>query len=92
MHPAAVDPFDRLGHERGDEAEAVGHVAHHELERGQIVGGGERVGILEVDLVLAGGHLMMGRLHLEPHLHQLLDDHAPDFLAPVHRPQVEVRG
>jgi hypothetical protein len=91
VHPAAVDPLDRLGHERGEEAVAVGDVPDHELESGQVVRGGEHVGVAEIDLVLAGRHFVMGGLDLEPHLEQLLDDDAADLLAPVHRPEVEVR-
>ena len=90
VHPAAVDPLDRLRHERRQEAEPVGHVADDELEGGEIVGGGERVGVPEVDLVLPGGDLVVRRLHLEPHLHQLLDDDPADLLALVDRAQVEV--
>ena len=74
------------------EPEAAGDVPDDELEGGQIVGGGERVGVLEIDLVLPGGHLVVRRLHLEPHFQQLLDDDPPDLLAPVDRPQVEVGG
>ena len=72
-------------------AEAAGDIAHDELEGREVVGGGQRVGIPEVDLVLPGGHLVVGGLNLEAHLHQLLDDDAPDLLTAVDRPQVEVR-
>ncbi len=92
VHAAPVDAFDRLGHERRDVAEAAGNVANHELEGGEIVGRGERIGVPEVDLMLAGRHFVMGRLHLEAHFDQLLHNDSPDLLAPVERTQVEVGG
>ncbi len=90
VHAAAVHSLDRLGHERGEEAVAVGHIPDDELEGGEIVRRDERIGVLEVDLVLAGGHLVVGGLDLETHLRELLDDHPPDLLALVERAQVEV--
>ena len=63
---------------------------HHEAERGDVVGRRERVGIAEVDLVLAVGDLVMRRLHLEPHLLERRHDRASRLLATVHRRQVEV--
>ncbi|HEV8177953.1 MAG TPA: hypothetical protein VGP44_09725, partial [Gemmatimonadales bacterium] len=58
--------------------------------KGQIVRGGERIGVPEIDLVLAGSYLVMRRLHLKAHFHQLLHDHSPDFLTTIDRSQVEV--
>ena len=40
--------------------------------------------------MLARRHLVVRRLHLEPHLDQLLDDDPADLLALVHRAEVEV--
>ena len=75
----------------GEKAVAVGDVADDELERGQVVGGDQRVGVLEVDLVLARGHFVMGGLDLEAHRGELLDDDAADLLAAVERAQIEIR-
>ena len=50
----------------------------------------DRVGVLEVDLVLARRHLVVRRLDLEAHLLQHDHDVAPALLAPVHRREVEV--
>ena len=46
---------ERLGHERGDGAEFLGHGAHHPAEEGVPVSGGQAVGIGPVDLELAVG-------------------------------------
>ena len=92
VHPAAVQTLNRLGHERRQEAVPVGDVAHDELEGGQVVGRDQGVGVAQVDLVLARGHLVVGRLDLEAHCLHLLDDHPADLLALVHRTQVEVCG
>ena len=92
VHAAAVLPLDRLGHERGEEAVAAGDVAHDEPEGGDVVRGGQRVGVAEVDLVLARRHLVMRRLHLEPHQLEVLHHHPADLFAPVHGAQVEVRA
>ena len=65
-------------------------VADDELERRHVVGGDQRVGVPEVDLVLAGRDFVVRRLHLEAHFHELLDDDPADLLAPVDRGEVEV--
>src|SRR3989442_193196 len=67
VHPRAVLPEDRLGHEGREKPMSVGDVADNEPERREVVGGLERLGVAEVDLVLAGRDLVMPRLDLEPH-------------------------
>ena len=90
VHAASGLALDRLGHERGEESVAVGDVADHEPEGGEVVRGRERVGVAEVDLVLARRHLVMGRLHLEAHQLEIVHDQPAQLLALVHRGQVEV--
>ena len=63
-----------------------------EFEGHDVVGGAEGVGVLEVDLVLAGGHLVVGGLNLKAHLFQRHADLAAGALAVVERAQVKVAG
>jgi len=90
VHPGTVLPGDRLGHERRQEAETIGDVAHHEPEGGQSIGRGQCVGIAKVDFVLPVGHLVMGRLDFEPEVLEIVDDDPPDFFALINRREVEV--
>ena len=92
VHARAVDAEHRLGHEGGVQAELGGDGAHHPLEGDGVVGGGEGVGVLEVDLVLALGHLVVAGLDLEAHGLQRLDDLAAAVDAGVVRFHVEVAG
>jgi hypothetical protein len=83
VHARAVLPEDWLGHERGVKIVRHGRVPDDEAERGQVVRCRERVGVLEVDLVLTGSDLVMSRFHLEAHRLQVVDDHPPGALAEV---------
>ena len=67
-----------------------GHLLDDEPEGDDVVGGGDRVGVAEVDLVLARRDLVVRRLDLEPHRLEHLDDVAPRVLAEVDRREVEV--
>ena len=49
-----------------------------ELEGDRVVGGLERVGVLEVDLVLARGDLVVGRLDADPERLEGVDHVVPD--------------
>ena len=90
VHPRAVLPEDRLGHERREKPVPVGDVADDETERREVVRRLERLGIAEVDLVLARRHLVVPRLDFEAHGDEILDDQPPDLLRPIHRRLVEV--
>ena len=92
VHPAAVLAEDRLRHERRREPEPLRHRLHDETEGRDVVGRRERVGVAEVDLVLAVRHFVVRRLHLEPHLLEVVHDRAPRILAEIHRREVEVRA
>ena len=83
--------MDRLGHERGVHPVAGGDRLDHHPERDQVVGGGERVSVAEVDLVLADRDLVVRGLDLEAHLLERDLDVAPAVLAAVDRGDVEVR-
>ena len=90
VHPAPVLPEDRFRHEAGEQAELLGDVFHHEPKGGDVVGRRQRVGIAEIDLVLAVRHFMVRGLDLEAHPLQDIHDRAPRVLAEVHRRKVEV--
>ncbi len=83
--------MDRLGHERRVQAVLLGDRLQRELEGDRVVGGAERVGVLEVDLVLAHGDLVMGRLHPDPERLERVDHVLADLLGEVGR-EVEVAG
>ena len=83
VHARAVDAVDRLGHERRVQAVLVGDGLEGELEGDGVVGGAQRVGVLEVDLVLAGGHLVVGGLDADPEGLQGVDHVLADLLREV---------
>ena len=90
MHARPVTTVDRLGHERSDEPVPHRDGPHHEPQGGQMVGHRQRVGVAEVDFVLAAGHLVMRRLGAELHLLEGRDDDAAGALPAVHRHEIEV--
>src|SRR6185312_1622334 len=59
VHAAAALTEDRRGHERGDEAELLGHVFDDKPEGRDVVGGAQSIGVAKVDLVLAVRYLVM---------------------------------
>ncbi len=62
----------------------------HETEGDDGVGGGNRLAVLEIDLVLPGRHLVVGGLDLETHRLEHQGDVASRFLAEVSGAEVEV--
>ena len=91
VHARAVDAVDRLGHERRVQAVLLGDRLQRELEGDRVVGGLERVGVLEVDLVLAGGDLVVGGLDADAERLEGVDHVLADLLGEVGR-EVEVAG
>ena len=92
VHAVAGGAVDGLGHERGVKAVLLRQSLHRQLEGHDDVGGVEGIGVLEVDFVLAGGHLVMAGLHLNAHVLQRQADLPAGALAVVQRAQVEVAG
>ena len=90
MHPAAVDAEDGLGHEGRVQAVLLREGLDGHAEGHDVVRGGEGVGVLEVNLVLAGGDLVVAGLYLEAHLLQGEADVAADELAVVDGAEVKV--
>ena len=91
VHPRAVDPEDRLGHERRVEAVELGDRLEGELEGERVVGGLEGVRVLEVDLVLARRDLVVRRLDRDPEGLERVHHVLADFLREVGG-EVEVAG
>ena len=77
VHSVARQTVDRFGHKGGVKAVPLGNSLHRQLEGHDLVRTVQSGGILEVDLVLAGRHLVVGRLNLIPHLLQGQADASP---------------
>ena len=67
VQPVAGLVGERLGHERGVAAVALGQGVHHQPEQDQPVGGGQGVGVQPVLLVLAVGVLVVVGVVAPPH-------------------------
>ena len=65
VHARTVDAVDRLRHEARIEAVLLGNLLQRVLEGSGVVGRGERVRILEVDLVLTWRHLVVRGFNLD---------------------------
>ena len=90
VHPAAVYPGYRLGHESGIHAVFLGYFLHGYPVDHYVVGHGQGVGVSEVDLMLAGSHFVMGIFDTDSHLLQR-DNRLPAKLAGyVGRRHIEV--
>ena len=70
VHPVASGAINGLWHKGGVEFIGIGNFLHRLLEGDDIVRSVEGVGIFEVDLMLAGGALMVGSLNLKAQLFQ----------------------
>ena len=74
VHARTLHAPERLGHEGGEHALLARHLLDHHAGRHDGVGHGERVGVAQVDLVLAAGVLVLGVLDGDAHL---LEHRAP---------------
>ena len=90
MHAAAGHAIDGLGHEGGVEAVEARHGLHRQLEGEDVVRRFQRLGILEVDLVLPVAAFVVAGLDFEAHLLQGQADLAPRLLPVVQRAHVEI--
>ena len=88
--PLPFWPKIGFGMNDASKPELLRDVLHDEPERRDVVGRRQRVGVAEVDLVLAVRDLVVRRLHLEPHLLEHVDDRAPRVLAEVRGREIEV--
>ncbi len=92
VHSRTVDAEDRFGHEGRVQTVLGGDGADNPLESHGVVCGGQRVGVLEVDLVLALGNLVMRSLDLKAHRFQGLDDLAAAVDTAVVRLNIKITG
>ncbi len=67
-----------------------GHRLEAVLDHQHAVGGRQGVGVLQIDLVLTRGHLMVARLHLKAHGVEVQRSLLPDYLPWVQRELVEI--
>ena len=81
---------ERLGHERGPHAVAERDLLDDVAERHHVVGHRQRVGIAQVDLLLAGRALVVAELHRDAHLLERVDGVAAEVRRRVVYGLVEV--
>ena len=67
VHARAGVGGEGLGHEGGPDALAERDLPDHGAEGHDVVGRGERVGVAQVDLLLAGAALVVAELHRDAH-------------------------
>ena len=68
----------------------VCNCSNNETKRREIVRRDERVGIAEIDFVLAPRNLMMTGLDFEPHVLEIVNDETTNGLRFVHGSHIEV--
>ena len=68
VHARALHAGQRLGHEGGEDAFLARHLLDHHAGGHDGVGHGQRVGVAQVDLVLAVRVLVLGVLYGDAHL------------------------
>ena len=92
MHTGAVDALLGLGHKGGVKAVALGNGLGRHLEGHDIVRRAQHVLVLEIDLVLGRGDLMVGGFHLESHVLQIQHNVPAHVLRQVDGRHVEIPG
>ena len=90
VHARTLHAGQRFGHEGGEDPAFGRDLAYEQAERHDVVGHRERVGVAEVDLVLAGSVLVEGVLDRDPHRLEHLERVAPDVTGDVGGGQLEV--
>ncbi len=90
VHARSLHAFERLGHERGVDAVVGGDLADREPEGHHAVGHRERVGVAQVDLLLAGCVLVEAVLDRDAERFECPDGLLAQFPGDVARGQVEV--
>ena len=92
VHTGAGHAVDGLGHKGGVQAVLLGQGLDRQLKGHDVVGGVEGLLILEVDLMLALGALVVAGLDLKLHSLQRQADLPAGRLAVVQGAQIEVAG
>ena len=92
VQAGAERALDRLGHERGVHAELARDALHHHAERHHVVGHRQRVGVAQVDLVLARTVLVERVLDGDAHRLEREDRAAAELVGLVGVGEVEEAG
>ncbi len=92
MHARALHAGERLRHETGVDALALRGLLHHEPDGHHGVGHRERIGVAEVDLVLARRVLVLGVLDGDAHLLEREDTALTEVTRHVGGGELEVRA
>ena len=90
VHARTLHPLEWLGHERGVHVLTGRHLAHDETERHHAVGHRERVGVAQIDLLLARRVLVEAVLDRDPHVLQRADGALAQLTGDVVRGEVEI--
>ena len=90
VHRRAGVLGERLGHERRPDAVVERDLLDHVPERHHVVGHRQRVGVAQVDLLLAGRALVVAELHRDAHLLERVDGMAAEVRRRVVHGLVEV--
>ena len=92
VHPRTLYAGQWFGHEAGEDALLTGHLFDHQAHGHDGVGHGEGVGVAQVDLVLAGGVLVLGVFNRDAHLLEGEHRALADVAGPVGHRELEVRA
>ena len=92
VHAGAGVLGERLGHEGGVDALLERDLLDDRAEGHDVVGGGQGVGVAQVDLVLARGALVVAELHRDAHRLEHGDRGAAEVVRGAVRHVVEVAG
>jgi hypothetical protein len=90
VHAGPVEVLQGLGHEGGVDPTLEGDFLDGKTGGHDVVGHRQGVGVTDDDLVLAGGHLVVGVLDGDADLLEGVDRLAPVLLGPVQWGEVEV--
>lgn len=90
MHPAAGGSLDGLGHKCGVQAVFLGQGLYRQLEGHNVIGGLQGPSVFQINLMLAGGRLVMAGLNLHSHLFQIQTDLPAGAFPVVQGAQVKI--
>ena len=91
MAAAAREIDEGLGHERGAKPVLLGNGLHHEFEEGELIGRGQRVVEIPVDLKLAVGIFMIVLIRAPTQLHHG-GGNLGDHINPAHDRRLVIAG
>ena len=92
MHTGTGNSKNRLWHKGRMQTAAMGHGLDRQLEGHDVIRGTQGIGILKIDLVLAGSHFMVAGLDLKAHVLQSQADLPAGDLSGIHGAQIKIAG